>query len=92
MVSMNPLHDALEYIDSEPTERQPTEVLVPLVMKTFPSWDYQNVKAGFGGGLEVFGFEGEPFWECEHTHDTRDEAAECVGAEVRRIAAAWRTS
>ena len=98
MPKPHPLDDAMAWIDSHLIESKPTEILVPLVYGIGPVWMYQEKRGAWfsfvdaaidtsdleNAGIDT-GLLGR-IGECQHGHESRDEAWTCAEAIARLIA------
>ncbi len=70
-----------------PTEKQPTEVLMPLSVQVGPVWDHQRKEGGWFAAIVVnLPLDLDPLWECGHTHVDRTEAWACGHGAAGQLA------
>lgn len=94
----DPLAQAWAWIDANPTEWRPTEILLPVKLAVAPTWLHQERRGAWLARLDVgvsfdelleAGVIGEPLGsiiECEHDHPSPDEAWACADDLGRRVA------
>lgn len=76
------------WLEDNPTERKPTEVLIPLVTKVGPVWSHSQSTGGWYAGLEagIPGLDIDDIWDCDHVHPTHDEAWDCANGAAMQVA------
>lgn len=76
------------WITENPTERRATEIFVPVVMKVGPVWSHSGDRGGWYAALEAavyFDMGLEHIWECEHVHESTEDAWRCAEAGAREV-------
>lgn len=70
-------------------ETRPTEIFVPVQMEVAPVWSHEHGRAGWYARLMV-PFAGDAIaleeLECDHVHDTKDEAWPCAETLAQDLA------
>ena len=79
----------IEAVLLQDIESRPTEIFVPVTMEVAPVWSHEHNKAGWYARLTV-AFAGDAAaledQECDHVHDTKDEAWPCAQALAESFA------